>query len=326
MTRLACLALLLTAACGSNLHLASTPWPPFVDEPGEPRIAIEIVRRALVRSGRGAAQEIVPNGTLTGALRAGTYDGTAAIWRGEERERFLLYSRPYLENRIVLVGRAGSDVSAVSLSELAGKRIGIVEGYAYGEMVTEAQGPVLVEAETVTEHLQAIIDGELDYALVDDLEVHHLFEEYREQARGAFAVGTVPLARRTLHFAVRRDLADAERIVADFNRAVLEMLGDGTYNEVLGLLWIRTDVDQDGRYELVFGGDRAGEAPPEDSYDLMLEEGPTERPREPERFRVNGQNYDRWDDIPEEYRTPGEDQVPGRFRSAQPSPIRVLEF
>ena len=49
-----------------------------------------------------------------------------------------MFSAPYLENRLVLVGRYGADVSAKSLTDLKGRRVAIVEGYAYGDAVEQS--------------------------------------------------------------------------------------------------------------------------------------------------------------------------------------------
>ncbi|MCY4597979.1 MAG: transporter substrate-binding domain-containing protein [Bryobacterales bacterium] len=74
----------------------------------------------------------VDEDSLEPSLLSGDFSGSAAFWKDTERERVLLYSQPYLENRLILVGRQGSDVSANSLADLAGKRIALVAGYAYG--------------------------------------------------------------------------------------------------------------------------------------------------------------------------------------------------
>src|SRR5262245_57720349 len=109
-----------------QLHLASTPWYPFTNAPGQPRLALDLVHAALARTGITADTTIVADGALTPALRNGRFDGSAALWRDDERELELVYSRPYLQNRLVLVGRRGSDVSPTSLAILAGKRIALV--------------------------------------------------------------------------------------------------------------------------------------------------------------------------------------------------------
>ena len=89
------------------LHLGSTPWSPFTNEPGKPRYAIELVEAALRRLEISAETAIVPDGTLTPALLEGRFDGSPALWRDPEREAKLVYSKPYLENRLVLVARRG---------------------------------------------------------------------------------------------------------------------------------------------------------------------------------------------------------------------------
>jgi polar amino acid transport system substrate-binding protein len=143
-----------TTAQTRQLRLASTPWPPFTNVAGQARFAIDLVQAALERIGVSADTTIVPEGSLTAALLEGRFDGSSALWRDDEREKRLLYSRPYLENRLMLVGRRGSDVSMTALVGLPLKRIALVEGYAYGEVVKRATGPTYVSAKTVEDSLQ----------------------------------------------------------------------------------------------------------------------------------------------------------------------------
>ena len=130
-----------------NLHLGSTPWSPFTNAPGKPRYAIDLVEAALKRVGLSAETAVVPEGTLTSALMEGKFDGSPALWRDPAREEKLVYSKPYLENRLVLVARAGYDVTAPALPALAGKRIALVDGYAYGDALQVPKGPHLRDRE-----------------------------------------------------------------------------------------------------------------------------------------------------------------------------------
>jgi polar amino acid transport system substrate-binding protein len=124
-------ASLVETAQTPPLRLVSTAWPPFTNEPGQPRFALDLVEAALRRIGLTAKTTIVEPAQFTPALLNGEFDGTAAAWKDAERERVLVFSQPYLENRLILVGRHGSDVSAGALTDLKGKRIAIVEGYSY---------------------------------------------------------------------------------------------------------------------------------------------------------------------------------------------------
>ncbi len=87
--------------------------------------------------------------------------------------------------------------------------------------------------------------------LVDELVARHLLTFQTEEAAAKLEIGFTPLARRMLHFAIRRDVANADRIVSAFDTEIRQMLGDGTYAKILQVGWIRVDVDGDGLYELV---------------------------------------------------------------------------
>src|SRR6476659_1052864 len=102
------------------LRFVSTSWPPFTNEPGQPRFALDLVETALGRIGLTAKTTIVEPAQFGAALLGNDYDGSAAAWKDPERERLLAFSRPYLENRLVLVGRKGDDVSATSIASLKG--------------------------------------------------------------------------------------------------------------------------------------------------------------------------------------------------------------
>jgi polar amino acid transport system substrate-binding protein len=121
---------IMAAAKDRQLKLVSTAWSPFTNAPEQPRFALDLVEAALERIGVIAETVIVDEARLTPSLLSGDFDGSAALWKDAERERVLIYSQPYLENRLILVGRNGSDVSAASLGDLAGKRIARVAGYA----------------------------------------------------------------------------------------------------------------------------------------------------------------------------------------------------
>ena len=121
---------LLAVAQDRQLQFGSTAWSPFTNAPGQPRFALDLVDVTLKRMGITAKTVIVDEARLTPSLLSGDFDGSAALWKDAERERVLIYSQPYLENRLILVGRNGSDVSAASLADLAGKRIARVAGYA----------------------------------------------------------------------------------------------------------------------------------------------------------------------------------------------------
>ena len=157
-------AVLVISAQAPVLHLVSTAWPPFTNEQGKARFALDLVEAAFGRIGISSTTAIVSAPEFTSSLLSGRFDGSAAAWKDPERERALLFSQPYLENRLILVGRRGSDVSATTLASLSGKRIAIVDGYSYGDTVDSAS-PAFVRMRTEEESLTQLLNGTVDYTL-----------------------------------------------------------------------------------------------------------------------------------------------------------------
>ena len=289
----------ILSAQASQLRLVSTAWPPFTNEPGQPRFALDLVESALGRIGLRSNTTIVDAGRFTPSLLGGDFDGSAAAWKDAERERLLLFSQPYLENRLILVGRTGADVSAATLGDLWGKRIAIVEGYSYGDAI-ENTGPVFVRSRSEEDSLTLLLDRSVDYTLMDELVVQYIVDHYTSEAQTRLAFGSTPLVTRQLYFAVRRTRPDASSIIERFNAQLRGMIADRTYHRLLRVGWIRADVDSDGVAEYVPYSDRPGPQEPQRAYALFSNEKPARQsPEGQRRFYVGGNIYTDWAAVPD---------------------------
>jgi ABC-type amino acid transport substrate-binding protein len=296
--------------------LVSTAWPPFTNEPGKPRFALDLVEAAFGRIGVSSTTAIVAAPEFTPSLLSGRFDGSAAAWKDQERERLLLFSQPYLENRLILVGRRGGDVSATTFAALAGKRIAIVEGYSYGDAIDNA-GPTFVRTRTEEESLTQLLDSAVDYTLMDELVVRYITSNYPKEAQSRVQFGATALVTRPLYLAVRKDLPDAESIVNRFNAQIRGMIADQTYHRLLHVDWILADVDGDGVAEYVGHGDRLGTVEPQGAYSIATSTSTTQQataqPANTQpRFYVGGNLYRDWASVPQPYKVESSGWYPGR--------------
>ena len=285
------------------LDLVSTAWAPFTNPPGQPRFALDVVEEALHRVHLTANTTIVSAPDFTTALLSGRFDGSAAAWKDAERERTLVFSQPYLENRLVLIGRRGADVSAKALGDLAGRRVAIVEGYSYGDAVHLA-GPEFVRSSGEEDSLTKLLSGEVDYTLMDDLVVQYILSNYPKESDAKLQIGSVPLVRRELHLAIRRTRSDAESLITRFNSQLRGMIADRTYHRLLHVDWIRADVTGDGIAENVPFNDRPGPTEPLRIYSLTspsdARRGTSTKPG----FYFGGHIYEDWASVPDSYKEP----------------------
>jgi ABC-type amino acid transport substrate-binding protein len=314
----------IAGAQTKTLRLASTPWSPFTNEPGKARFALDLVHTALERMGIKADTAIIAEGRLTPALINGEFDGSAAVWKDDARQKALIYSQPYLENRLVLVGRKDSNVSAKALTDLEGKRLALVEGYAYGDAVKNPKGPTYVGSLSEEDSIQKLLGGSADYTLMDQLVVEYLLKNYPGEARSRLAFGTTPLLVRTLHFAVNRKLPDAQRIIDYFNAELLKMIADRSYHRLLQLEWIEADVDGDGRLEYVPRYDQVGPTLPDHSYQLFTNKTTYDSgPKPNSRFYLGGKVYSSWSAVPDAHKVP---RAPGTFSDGAQFSIFTFKF
>src|SRR6478736_3496350 len=302
----------------TTLRLVTGIWAPYADAVGKPRFATDLVERALERSGIQVESTLVDHPTVLPAITSGEFDGTEAVWKTPEREKELLYSDPFLENRLVLLARVGTDVSADQLADLQGKKVGLVEDYAYGPELDAAKGVTFVRGTGEPANLEALLKKELDYILLDELTVYHVFTTQKAKAEALLVSGKNALITRGLHFALERGLPGAEEVMKRFNAAIRELARDGTYNTVLSVGWIATDTDQDGHTELVASSKQVGTAPPERHYRLYGSEN-----KSGPKFVVEGRAYENWQSVPEQYKVPPKEGL-DRFQPA--AGLVLMEF
>ena len=283
------------------LKLVSTAWAPFTNAAGLPRFALDLVEDALGRAGVAVETTIVNAPQFTSWLLSDQFDGSAAAWKDSVRERALVFSQAYLENRLVLVGRRGADVSAKKLTDLADKRIALVEGYSYGDAI-ELAGPVFMRTRSEEDSLTQLLKGAVEYTLIDELVVHHIVGAYPDESRTKLQIGSTALLTRPLYLAVNRRRADAESIIARFNAELRGMMADRTYHRLLHVDWIRADVDGDGVPEYVPQNDRIGPTEPLQIYTLFSPPEPESAKAGTPRFYVGGNICRDWASVPESYK------------------------
>lgn len=231
------------------ITLANDEWPPFILPYGQTGKAHELVCEALQRSGYGCRLEVEDWDKVLEMAQSGEVDGIAAAWKNADRETYLLFSDPYLTNRIVPVVNADFEKAIASTEDLAGLRVALVTGYAYGDDINAAKSTFETIASTGdAQALQHLREGRADVALVDELEARE-----RLESEGDADLLTLPtvLAFRSLHFALSRNYPDAEQIISDFHAAYEAMLLDGTVNEIIEVDWLATDFGQPGTVSVV---------------------------------------------------------------------------
>jgi ABC-type amino acid transport substrate-binding protein len=296
------LSSLISQAQTTELKLGSDTWPPFTNVAGEKSFALDLVQEALERINIKSETEIVIFEDVLSAIDKGELDGSAALWSSPERSEKYYFSEPYLYNQLILVGRKGSVVKELTVADLAGKKVGIVEHYAYGEISNPQSGVIVVESKSDQKSLEKLLTKQIEYLLVDKLLIQYMLKYQINDVTKYLEFGDTPLMIKSLHFALSKNITDGSQIVDVFNKEIKKMIADGSYNDILELNWIKSDIDGDGKYELVLQGNHAGLEKPTDTYSIYAEKTFTKPVNNSYRYIIDGQSYDGWENIPDKYK------------------------
>lgn len=319
ITCLLCFLTFFGFAQHQNLKLAADVWPPFTNIEGEKSILSDLVQEALRRIQIESTMEITSFTEVLEELHSGKFDGSPGLWTSKERRKKYYYSKPYLYNQLVLVGRKGSDVSATTFNELSGKRIGVIDNYAYGDFDKNIEIEIIPGASN-QKNLENLLSDKIDYMLVDALLIQYMLKYQLNDVSQHLAIGQKPLLVKSLHLALSKNLEGAEEILDRFDEEIREMIADESFNELLELNWIKADVDGDGNMELVLGSNMAGTAAPQNIYGLMMDNSYKDQKNGPTRYYIDGKLYEDWDNVPKSYKL---DLVEDKTPSAEDAYIRL---
>lgn len=293
---------LIGMAQNPEIKLVSDVWPPFTNSTEQKSIANELVQEALRRMEITSSVNIEPFAMVLTDLQSNKFSGSAALWKISEREDYLYFSNPYLQNQLMLVSKKEVVVNNLSIKDLSNKRIGVVKGYAYADSLVNNPNIELVTSESDQRNVEKLFTGEIDFLLVDALVLSYMMKYEMNNVMSALAISDSPFETKDLHFALNKQVPNAQKIINAFNSEVLEMIKDGSYHKILGMQWIEADVNNDGVSELVLQGDTAGKISPEDVYGLFYEGGSNSTTVKPKQLFIDGTLYANWGDVPDRYK------------------------
>lgn len=226
---------LLTQTCSAQtLNIVSSQWPPYVDDAApEKGLAVELVNKALQRKGYQPRLHIDNWQRALEGVRIGVFDATCAIWKTVKREQDLLFSEPYLNNKISFIKKKSLTVEYQHFSDLTGFIIGVVRGYAYDEAFTQSRTLLKIPANHIIQNLQKLNQGSIDLTVGDERAIKYALQQFLPTDANSFEFLAPPLDNKKLYLAVSKSNKSAQSIINDFNQAIKEMQQDGSYDQIV---------------------------------------------------------------------------------------------
>lgn len=216
------------------LTMINTVYPPFVNPPGHESgegMDVELAREALRRAGFDMRVQLVPWRRVLLQLRHGQGDLTTTISRRDDRSDYLHWSPAYrLGANYRVYARRATELDIRSLSDLAGRRIGVIEGFHYPPVLLQQAGSQLVPGRDIGSLVAMLMAGRTDVILVTAIagawEIRQRGLESRVQRQAYEYTSDSP---NYLGFSKSR--VD-EATVAAVGHALAQMARDGTQAQI----------------------------------------------------------------------------------------------
>ncbi|WP_163352123.1 ABC transporter substrate-binding protein [Desulfovibrio sp. JC010] len=173
------------------------PLPPYsfgeLGELSRKGISYEILSEIFKEMGADFEIQLVPWGRAVKSVEHGKADGIPLLMKNSEREKFMVFSLPLIENREVFyfLKDVHPDFRWESFEDLSGKTIGLVNGYTYGDdflvAMKQKKFKVLYSKDTEA-NFRKLMAGRVDFVLDNESslrELLHANPQWREQVRGS---------------------------------------------------------------------------------------------------------------------------------------------
>ena len=232
-------AIVLYLACSgvfaADLKLVASPWPPYVGQRLHNNgVAMHLVTEGLRRAGYKSVVNIETWPQDLEGVKQGSYDVIASIWHSKEREEFLAFSEPYIINSTHFIKRRDTPHTFKILSDLAGLKVGVIEGYAYGESFYVASDFKKVsQVTTVLDNLRGLLAGDLDLVLADIRVAFYELNAHIPAGIKKISVLDIPYSTKELRIGVSKRHPRHKKIIENFNTAIAAMKEDGSYAEII---------------------------------------------------------------------------------------------
>ncbi|WP_161631575.1 substrate-binding periplasmic protein [Rhodoferax saidenbachensis] len=212
---------------------AEDDWRPYsYVEDGKPAgFAVDLARAAWKAAGvdvelvplpYARCMKLVDNGVLAGCFN------TLRDARTEDRYRW--HKKPLFKARIAIYGRASQPETRVELADLVGSRIGVTNGYDYGEAFDNDTRMLRDVAPSDLYSVRKLVAGRVDYVLVFDRVAQQIARNHPELAPGFKQRGVLVEPNLYISFAPSKPGIDT--LIARFDAGLEKVRRTGEYARI----------------------------------------------------------------------------------------------
>lgn len=218
----------------TKIVLATWDWAPYyARELPDGGAATEIVEMSFRRAGYELQVEWVPWARAIEKAKEGEYDGVLGCWYTDERAGFFSYSKPFLHNEIVFFKRRGEAIHYKSFRDVTAYRIGVTRNSGPHEWLKAKHFSNLDIVGDANLNIKKLMAKRFDLIADEKMGVLYILKHQYPGWKDALEILDPPLRVDNLHIMISKKNRAHQKIVSDFDRGLLEIRQDGTFQKIL---------------------------------------------------------------------------------------------
>ncbi|WP_027707135.1 substrate-binding periplasmic protein [Zooshikella ganghwensis] len=224
-----------------QLVVAATEWAPYSGtELLNKGFSPELFSVAMSRKSYEVDVVILPWSRALKGTYDGTFDALLDVWYSDERARKMVFSKPYMTNRIKFIKRVDSNIVSTDFADLRHYEIGVVRDYAYEPQFD--MSPVLKKSpeRTFLVNLYKLVKHRIDLTLEDEFVARFEIAHKAPELQSLVSFLPDPLSENNLYVGFSKNNEHVKTVVTDFDDSLRSLILDGTYERLKakhGILW-----------------------------------------------------------------------------------------
>jgi polar amino acid transport system substrate-binding protein len=166
-------------------------------------------------------------------VKKGAYDILPDVWMTDARKKEMMFSKPYVSNKVKFILLKDNPFEYQGLKSLKGKTIGTVRGYGYGDEFLKSTDFKRDEVVDINTNLKKLVMKRIDMTLEDEIVAKAKIAEENPKLLDQIRFSKNSFSINDLHIASGLKNPRHKEIIEAFNKGLEIIKTDGTAARIL---------------------------------------------------------------------------------------------
>ena len=217
-----------------TLRIVTLDWEPYTGHTlSGGGFCSEIVTEVFKKAGYNVKIDYIPWDKAIEETTKGKYDAAFPEYYSKDRIKDFKYSNFFTNSLLCFYERKGANIKYKTIKDLAPYKIGVVKGYVNTEEFDKATYLKKIESDSDEENLRKLAKGELDLIVIDKLVARYLITSKMPGDASKLESVEPPLLIQPLFVIFPKKLAQSDKRIKDFNKALDDLNKTGGINAIM---------------------------------------------------------------------------------------------